>query len=173
VATVPVTIRAVGVFRDERPVSLELAPEQARASRGWPPKKERRAREDYPFVVGTRPARGVPRRRTSSAAVRTPFNISRACSRKTSPAAESVIPRGVRTKSAAPSSSSSRLICRLTAGCATRRAKAARPTCRSFATATKYSIWARLTGAVYSERGRVRDPIGIGFPSRGRTRFDS
>ena len=61
------------------------------------------------------------------------------------PGGRSVIPRGVRSNRRAPISSSSVRICRLTGGWATWSFCAARPTCPSSATATKYRICERLT----------------------------
>ena len=76
-------------------------------------------------------------RRASSVAASTAARISRARSSSTSPAGASSTLRVVRYSSGSPSSASRRRICWESGGWAMCRRAAARPKCRSSATATK------------------------------------
>jgi hypothetical protein len=111
---------------------------------------------------------GHARRTAARAASMLPM-IPRACRRNTAPASDRQMPFGVRTSSDARSSSSSLRIWRLTAGWATCSFSAARPTWPSSATATKYSIWARLKPRIVPQdrngigrRAVVRDGARLG-----------
>ena len=89
--------------------------------------------------MATRP-RGVSARpRTWSLARDTSRMMRRACSKNSRPEPVSLTPRGKRISSCVPSSASSCLICRVSAGCAIPTFSAVRVMLPSSATCTKYS----------------------------------
>ena len=127
------SIWACGGSSRERDLDVgELAAERAQQL-GQPAVRERRrvADRDAPALATRRALR------VSCSASSTASKTRRACSRSVAPAAVSSTCRRDRSKSVTPSSLSSAWICRLSGGCAIARRCAARPKCRSSATATK------------------------------------
>src|SRR6266404_5227188 len=104
-----------------------------------------------------------PRARTFSTDTSACFKSSRTCSRKSFPSAVSVTPRELRRSRLTPISSSKSWICRLNAGCATRRRAAALVKFDASPTARKYRKCRSSTVRLYhAQKAWQYNKHGIG-----------